>query len=74
MEHTYAPTTVNITLNAFFSIIAKKDIECIQLDVSTAFLYGELKEEIYMDIPEGFGITTDKSKEVRLNKAVYGLK
>jgi hypothetical protein len=45
------------------------------LDLETAFLYGELEEEIFMKIPEGF--TEDQEfyemKELKLNKAIYGL-
>jgi hypothetical protein len=41
------------------------------VDVKTAFLYGELKEEIYMEQPEGFKRGT---KVYRLKKAIYGLK
>lgn len=73
-EHTYAPTTINTTLKILFSIIAKDDLNCIQMDVTTAFLNGVLQEEIYMEIPDGFDIPKNESQVVRLNKAVYGLK
>ena len=46
----------------------------IQLDVKTAFLYGNLDEEIYMEQPEGF-VTQGREQEVcRLIKSIYGLK
>ena len=46
----------------------------IQLDIKTAFLYGELQEEIYMHQPEGF-VTSGKEEQVcRLLKSIYGLK
>lgn len=44
----------------------------IQFDIKTAFLYGDLKEEVYMYPPEGTNI--DKSKVCRLKKSLYGLK
>jgi len=45
------------------------------LDVKTAFLYGNLKEEIYMEQPEGFVKKgRDEKKVYRLLKALYGLK
>ncbi|KAF8748801.1 GAG-pre-integrase domain [Rhizoctonia solani] len=48
------------------------NLELLQLDIKTAFLHGNLDEEIYMEQPEGFD---DGSENVwRLVKALYGLK
>ena len=44
------------------------------MDVKTAFLNGELEEEIYMDQPEGCMVLGDKKKVCRLVKSLYGLK
>jgi hypothetical protein len=50
------------------AVSALEDWEIKALDVKTAFLYGELEEELYMEQPEGF-ITKGQEK-----KALYGLK
>jgi hypothetical protein len=42
-----------------------------QMDVKTAFLKGELEEEIYMDQPDGFVL---KGEETKVCKSLYGLK
>lgn len=58
--------------------MTQEDFELAQFDVCTAFLYGELEEDIFMKIPEGLII--EGSAEVRgdyvckLNKLLYGLK
>ncbi|KAL0394319.1 UNVERIFIED_CONTAM: Retrovirus-related Pol polyprotein from transposon TNT 1-94 [Sesamum latifolium] len=44
------------------------------MDVKTAFLYGELEEEIYMDQPEGFVAHGNKRKVCKLVKSLYRLK
>ena len=54
-------------------VAAKLDLELHQLDVKTAFLNGDLKEEIYMDQQDGFQIKGQKGKICRLKKSLYGL-
>ncbi|TPX49026.1 DNA-directed DNA polymerase [Synchytrium endobioticum] len=71
---TYSPTTMSTSLRMLLTIIAKEDLDCDQLDVSTAFLHGRLQEDIYMEIPLGFGMNPDSRKVVKLKKAIYGLK
>ena len=51
------------------------------MDVNTAFLNGELEEEIYMEIPEGVAVPVNKARggyerplSCRLIKSIYGLK
>ncbi|GJR79024.1 retrovirus-related pol polyprotein from transposon TNT 1-94 [Tanacetum coccineum] len=48
--------------------------EVHQMDVKTAFLNGDLEEEIYMNQPEGFIAPGQESKVSRLVKSLYGLK
>jgi len=45
-----------------------------QMDVKTAFLNDDLKEEIYMDQPEGFIAKGQENKVCKLVKSLYGLK
>lgn len=46
----------------------------IQLDIKTAFLYGDLDEEIYMEQPKGFITPGRETGVCRLVKSLYGLK
>ena len=45
-----------------------------QMDVKTAFLNRKLKEEIYMDQPDGFVANGQEGKVCKLLKSLYGLK
>eukprot|EP00253_Pinus_taeda_P036152 PITA_36152 len=55
------------------SLAASFKWEVHQMDVKSAFLHGDLHEEIYMEQPIGF-IQTDSSLVCRLKKSLYGLK
>eukprot|EP00253_Pinus_taeda_P031388 PITA_31388 len=55
------------------SLVASFKWEVHQMDVKSAFLHGDLHEEIYMEKPIGF-IQTDSSLVCRLKKSLYGLK
>ena len=44
-----------------------------QINVKTAFVNGELEEEIYMDQPEGCMVPGEEQKVCRLVKSLYGL-
>ena len=44
------------------------------MDVKTAFLNGELDEEIYMDQPIGFEVKKQWHKLCHLKRSIYGLK
>ena len=56
------------------SIAALFNLEIHQMDVKTAFLNGDLNEEIYMEQPEGFVVSGQEKKVCRLVKSLYGLK
>jgi hypothetical protein len=53
---------------------ASKNWHISRLDVKTAFLYGELEEELYMEQPEGFKIKGQEYKVMCLKHAIYRLK
>lgn len=54
------------------AVAAREKLHLRQFDIKTAFLYGELSEEIIMRQPEGFSDGTDKV--CKLLKSLYGLK
>jgi hypothetical protein len=61
-----------MSYKALFAIAASLDLEIEQMDVKTAFFYGLVEEDIYLQQPTGLG---DNSGHVcKLNKALYGLK
>lgn len=51
---TFAPTPKWIVLRAILAIASAEDLELESVDISSAFLHGEIDSEIYMQQPEGF--------------------
>ena len=44
------------------------------MDVKSAFLNGDLKEEVYVQPPPSFAVAGEEGKVYRLRKALYGLR
>ena len=72
---TFAPVVRFSSLRAILAIAAAADYEIHQMDVKTAFLNGDLDEDIYMEQPEGHRAVGAQADHVwKLNKSLYGLK
>ena len=72
---TFAPVVRFPSLRAILAIAAAADYEIHQMDVKTAFLNGDLDEDIYMQQPDGYRAAGDQAHHVwKLNKSLYGLK
>lgn len=70
----FSPVVKHTSIRALLTLVAMQDLELEQLDVKTAFLHGELEEEIYMRQPDDF-IVKDKEDHVcLLKRSLYGLK
>jgi len=72
-EETYAPVAKLTSLRLVLAISALLNLDIQQMDVETAFLNAELKEEVYISIPDGVQVAAGCNC-LRLNKALYGLK
>jgi Reverse transcriptase (RNA-dependent DNA polymerase) len=57
-----------------FAITAVNNFEIEQMDIKTAFLYGDIDTEIYIEQPEGIKAIRELYKVYKLNKVFYSLK
>lgn len=71
-KETFSPVAKHVTFRTLLAVAAHLDLDLDHLDVSQAFLYGDLDEEIYMHPPKGFEL--EDGYVWQLLKAVYGLK
>ena len=60
-EEIFSPVVKMSLIRVVLGLVASMNLEIEQLDGKTAFLHGDLEEEIYMEQPEGFTI---KGKEL----------
>jgi len=68
----YAPVINNVAWHILLIAKLVWKLDAMIVDIDTAFLYGELNEEIYMNLPEGMTGDNDKCL-LLLNKSLYGL-
>lgn len=73
-EEVFAPVARIETIRLIISIAASKGWEVHHLDVKTASLHGDLKEDVYVTQPEGFVVSGCETKVYKLRKALYGLR
>ncbi|GJV94101.1 retrovirus-related pol polyprotein from transposon TNT 1-94 [Tanacetum coccineum] len=73
-EESFAPVARIEAIRIFIANAASKNMIIYRMDVKTAFLNGELKEEVYVSKPEGFVDPDHPTYVYRLKKALYGLK
>ena len=73
-EETFSPVAKYTSIRSLLAIANQLNLEVHQMDVSTAFLNGELEEEIYMSQPEGYVKEGEEGLVCKLNKSIYGLK
>ncbi|CAA7054571.1 unnamed protein product [Microthlaspi erraticum] len=71
---TFSPVSKKDSLRIVLALVAQYDLELHQMDVKTAFLNGDLEEEVYMDQPEGFVVAGKEHMVCKLRKSIYGLK
>jgi hypothetical protein len=70
----FSPVVKHSSIRALLSIVAMHDLELEKLDVKTAFLHGDLEEEIYMDQPDGFIVPGKENFVCKLKKSLYDFK
>ncbi|CAL5326432.1 unnamed protein product [Camellia sinensis] len=70
----FAPVARMDTVRMIVALAAQKGWTLYQLDVQSAFLHGELNEEVYVEQPKGYELKNNPQKVYRLKKALYGLK
>ncbi|GKE21455.1 retrovirus-related pol polyprotein from transposon TNT 1-94, partial [Tanacetum coccineum] len=73
-KESFAPVARLEAVRLFIAYAALKSFTVYQMDVKTTFLNGPLKEEVYVNQPDGFVDPYHPDKIYRLKKALYGLK
>nr|GFA76290.1 retrovirus-related Pol polyprotein from transposon TNT 1-94 [Tanacetum cinerariifolium] len=73
-DESFAPVACIEAIRILIANLTSKNMTIYQMDVKTTFLYGELKEEVYVSQPEGFVDPFHLTHVYHLKKALYGLK
>ena len=73
-QEVFSPVVRSTSIRSLLALANTLDWEIHQMDVKTAFLQGDLTEEIYMEQPEGYRSEEHPDYVCRLKKSLYGLK
>ena len=69
----FSPVMRLESLRTLLALAASRDFDIIQFDVTSAYLHGNLKEELYMEQPDGYAAPGRENWVWRLKKGLYGL-
>ena len=72
-EETFSPIAMLKSIRILLSIATHYDYEISQMDVKTAFLNGNLEEEIYMMQPKGFIAKNQEHMACKFKRSIHGL-
>ncbi|GJS52201.1 putative ribonuclease H-like domain-containing protein [Tanacetum coccineum] len=72
-DEVFAPVARIETIRLFLAYASYKDFVVYQMDVKSAFLYGKIKEEVYVCQPPGFEDPYFPDRVYKVEKALYGL-
>ena len=73
-DETFSPVVRSESVRTLIALAARDNMYLHQLDVTTAFLNGTLREEVFMKQPEGFVKKGQEHLVCKLKKSIYGLK
>jgi Reverse transcriptase (RNA-dependent DNA polymerase) len=73
-NETFSPVVGFTTIRIALALAQIDGAEVHHMDITGAFLYGNLNEELYMEQPKGFEAQGQRSMVCKLNKSLYGLK
>ncbi len=73
LQEIYSPVARLSDIKVLLCIAVKFDLHIQQMDVTTAFLNGELEQDVYMEVPEGIDTVNRFTHVCKLRKALYGL-
>ncbi|GKA73674.1 retrovirus-related pol polyprotein from transposon TNT 1-94 [Tanacetum coccineum] len=71
-EESFAPVARFEAIRIFLAFVAHMNMVVYQMDVKTAFLNGNLREEVYVSQPDGFVDLDNPNHVYKLKKALYG--
>ena len=73
-DEVFAPVARIETVRLLIALAAQKGWQVHHMDVKSAFLNGDLREEVYVQQPPGFIVKGSSDKVLKLKKALYGLR